>query len=312
MPIAAAAVAGWRSSLDGAGLIVLVSLAACAAIAVLAISVRRLPRRPSNVATARFIEEQSAAVNLEPLDDALVSAVHVAEGQPAVDPFAGAVVAQAAGRLRAISAQAIVPAARLRRSVVHAVGGTLCLFVAIVFALPTMGRAADAAWLALFPHRINISVIPGDARVAAGRPLLIRASLDGRGAKLRGVAPMLVVTSADQQRSVPMVLDGDGFRFAFESVDRSFTYKVVAAAVSSSTYSVTALYPPRVRRIDVQYEYPAFSGLAPRTDEDAGDIYGPAGTRVRVRVHTDKPITAGSSRSPAGPRLPLSSRRADG
>ena len=312
VPIAAAALAGWRSSLDGAGLIVLVSVAACAAIAVLAVSVRRLPRRPSNVATARFIEEQSAAVNLEPLDDALVSAVQVAEGPPAADPFAGAVVAQAAGRLREISAQAIVPPARLRRSVVHAAAGTLCLIIAIVFALPTMGRAADAAWLALFPYRINISVVPGDARVAAGRPLLIRASLDGRGAKLRGVAPMLVVTSADQQRSVPMVLDGDGFRFGFESVDRSFTYKVVAAAVSSSTYSVTALYPPRVRRIDVQYEYPAFSGLAPRTDEDAGDIYGPAGTRVRVRVHTDKPITAGqlalASRSavalsPAGERM---------
>src|SRR4029453_1894942 len=72
-----------------------------------------------------------------------------------------------------------------------------------------------------------------------------------------------------------------------------FPYKVVAAAVSSAQYSVTALFPPRVRSIDVHYDYPAFSGLAARTDEDAGDIYAPAGTRVRVRVHTDKPIAAG-------------------
>jgi hypothetical protein len=293
LPIAVAAAIGWRASPDGAGLVVLVALAVCASATLLIFSSRRLPRRPSDIATARFIEEQATAVNLEPLDDALVSAVQVVERTAGRDPFAGAVIAQAAGRLREISAEAIVPPATLRRSLAHAAAGSVCLVLAIVFALPTIGRAADAAWLALFPHRIQISVTPGDARVAAGRPLLIKASLDGRGAKLRGVAPMLVVSSQDQQKSVPMVLDGDGFRFSFESVDRSFTYKVVAAAVSSSTYTVTALYPPRVRRIDVQYDYPSFSGLQARTDEDAGDIYGPAATRVRVRVHADKPIAAG-------------------
>ena len=293
LPIAVAAAIGWGASLDGAALILLVSLAVCTSTLLLVLLSPRLPRRPSDIATARFIEEQATAGNLAPLEDALVSAVQVGELAPAPDPFAGAVVAQAAARLREISAEAIVPPATLRRSMAHAAAGTVCLVVAIVFARPTIGRAADAAWLALFPHRIQISVTPGDARVAAGRPLLIRASLDGRGAKLRGVAPMLVMSSQDQQKSVPMVLDGDGFRFAFESVDRSFTYKVVAAAVSSSTYSVTALYPPRVRRIDVDYDYPSFSGLKARTDEDAGDIYGPPGTRVRLRVHTDKPIATG-------------------
>ncbi len=301
LPIAAAALAAWRIPLEGTPLIVLVAVAACGSAAVVAAMARRLPRRPSDLATARFIEERTAAGNLDRLEDALVSAVQVSESRSA-DPFAGAVVAQAAGRLRAISAESIVPAATLRHSIVHAAAGMACLVVAIVFALPTLGRAADAAWLALFPHSISISVTPGDARVPAGRPLLVKASLDGRRAKLRGVAPMLVVTSPDQQRSVPMVLDGDGFRFAFESVDRSFTYKVIAAAVSSPSYSVTALFPPRVRRIDVQYHYPAFSGLAARTDEDGGDIYGPAGTRVRIRVHTDKPVAAGqlalASRAP--------------
>ena len=304
LPIAAAALAGWSVPLEGAALIVLVSLALCAAAALLIGGLRRWPRRPSDVATARFIEEQAAA-DLNPMDDALVSAVQVGERTPESETFARVVVAQAASRLSAINAESIVATSTLRYSVVHAAAGTLFLGLAIVFALPTFGRAADAAWLALFPHSISISVLPGDARVPAGRPLVIKASLNGRGAKLRGVAPMLVVSSKDQERSVPMVLDGDGYRFGFDSVDRSFTYKVVAAAVSSQSYSVTALHPPRVQRIDVQYDYPAFAGLAPHTDEDAGDIYGPAGTRVRLRVHTDKPIAAGQLALASRSAVPL-------
>ena len=56
---------------------------------------------------------------------------------------------------------------------------------------------------------------------------------------------------------------------------------------------MTALFPPRVKRIDIQYDYPSFSGLAARNEEDGGDIYAPAGTRVRLRIHADKPIATG-------------------
>ena len=34
-------------------------------------------------------------------------------------------------------------------------------------------------------------------------------------------------------------------------------------------------------------------GLEPRTDEDSGDIYGPAGTKVHLTITTDKPIARG-------------------
>ncbi len=101
-----------------------------------------------------------------------------------------------------------------------------------------------------------------------------------------------------------MVPDGDGFAFAFESVDRSFTYTVAAGAARSSSYSVTALFAPRVRQIDLDYTYPPFTGLKPRTEEDGGDIYAPAGTRVRLRIRTDKPVASGEiAMSSAGAAL---------
>ena len=46
----------------------------------------------------------------------------------------------------------------------------------------------------------------------------------------------------------------------------------------------------RVERIDLHYEYPPFTGLRPRDEQNGGDIYAPAGTKVRLRVQTDKPI----------------------
>ena len=56
---------------------------------------------------------------------------------------------------------------------------------------------------------------------------------------------------------------------------------------------MTALSAPHVTRIDLGYVYPSFAGLAPREEQDGGDIYAPAGTRVRLRVHADKPLVAG-------------------
>ena len=46
-------------------------------------------------------------------------------------------------------------------------------------------------------------------------------------------------------------------------------------------------------RIDVEYTYPPALGLAPRIEEDGGDIYAPAGTDVRLHVHTDRPAATG-------------------
>ena len=48
-----------------------------------------------------------------------------------------------------------------------------------------------------------------------------------------------------------------------------------------------------MERIDLRYEYPAAFNMDARVEEDGGDIYGPAGTRVHVSVYTDKPIANG-------------------
>ena len=61
---------------------------------------------------------------------------------------------------------------------------------------------------------------------------------------------------------------------------------------SSTSPRASSATPPRVESIDLHYDYPPFTGLASRDDRDGGDIYAPAGTRVRMRVRADRPIAA--------------------
>ena len=98
-----------------------------------------------------------------------------------------------------------------------------------------------------------------------------------------------------------MAPDGAGFQFVFESIDRTFQYRVTAGSRRSADYTVTALVGAQVERIDLRYEYPAFANLPPREERDGGDIYGPAGTKVHVRVHTDKPVASGQMVLGLGP-----------
>ncbi|MDE3155256.1 MAG: hypothetical protein KGN76_09140, partial [Acidobacteriota bacterium] len=114
-----------------------------------------------------------------------------------------------------------------------------------------------------------------------------------------GLVPTLEFGAGDRWRQAAMNAPagtGDGGRFVlrFPSVTSAFNYRVVAGGVSSPAYRVTVLHPPHVARIDLRYEYPAGLGLPPRTDPDSGDIYAPPGTRVRLHVVTDEPVTSGT------------------
>ncbi len=95
---------------------------------------------------------------------------------------------------------------------------------------------------------------------------------------------------SDDWTPTEMERDGSGqFRLVLPDLTASFRYKVLAGAVSSPPFDVAVVRPPRVTRIDVEYAYPKALSLPPRVEEDGGDIYAPAGTDVRVRVHTDRP-----------------------
>ena len=294
--LAGAGLALWLT--PGDGTLTVLALTIClAALAGLGLTVWQLGRTPGAKQIARFVEERVALrSDVPPLDDVLVSAVE--EASP-TEPrnFRDLVVDAAVRRLEGIGAADIVSNRTLYRAGAVAAAGLTVFALSINLAWPMLAKATEAAWITMFPQSIHVEVLPGDARLPAGQPLTIRASVRAGGDSLTRFTPRLTVEAGTPDhpdvRTVSMTPDGGGFVFSFESIDRSFRYRVTAGAKRSKDYTVTALVGARVARIDLRYEYPAFAKLPPHEQRDAGDIYAPAGTKVHVRVHTDKPIADG-------------------
>src|SRR5438874_2271366 len=82
----------------------------------------------------------------------------------------------------------------------------------------------------------------------------------------------------------------------------------IAASAEAATiggladwYAVVALF-----RRPLGLPIPHTAILKPRTEQDSGDIYAPAGTDVRLRIHTDRPAAAGHMTLGTGTSLALS------
>ena len=261
---------------------------------------------PSDARVGRFIEERAPT-----LDDRLVSAIDlIASGRHAQSPaIAEPMLADAAARAGQVDLDAIVPDAALRRAWLHAGVAALLLAFVVLASREPAREAYDAASLSLFPAHVKLIVSPGDARITAGTALTIEARLAGNRAP---VTPQVQIGDGENWRATTMAGDGTGrFRLALESITGSFKYRVVAGPVTSSTYAIAVAHPPRVTRIDVDYTFPASLGLKPRTEEDSGDIYAPAGTDVRVRIHTDRPAATGHLTLGGSQALALSANAPD-
>ena len=294
LPLGAAAVIENQFRPHGAALLMLAAAAVSLALAIVWRVLRTMPARPSDRQVARFIEERATALCAGNLDDSLVSAVDAAErGSERDAAFLPLMLRDAIDRLRAMSPGEILPRAESRRSAWHALAAVSVLAAALVASAPVLERAAGTAWVTLFPGMARLELLPGNVRVRAGTSVRIRAVLHGPRGTATRLVPELSLTAGETQRTVAMAPDGEAFEFTVSAVDRTFSYAVTAGPIQSARYTVTALSPPRVERIDLHYEYPAFAGLAPRKERDGGDVYAPAGTRVRLTIHTDKPIARG-------------------
>ncbi|HEX9365642.1 MAG TPA: hypothetical protein VF921_03385 [Vicinamibacterales bacterium] len=305
---AAALAERWFQPSDGAAL-ALAAVTVLLVIAAAAIVLWPLRRRPDDRQIARFVEERCPD-----LDDAVVTAVDIQQRGHEHSAFAPLVIQSAAARLAAVDLSQCVDPREIRAAAWWTTGAAFALVLAFVLAGPLFERASQIAYLRLFPSSISIQVRSGDMRVAAGRPVTISASVDGRRGTLTRIVPSVTLdAAAGQVTTVPMVRAGDGYQLRIGALDGSFKYTVAAGPAVSRAYSVTALHPSRVQRIEVHYDYPSFTGLKPRIEADGGDVYAPAGTRVRLIVHTDKPVSTGrlafSQGQPAVPLTRVSDRR---
>lgn len=185
---------------------------------------------------------------------------------------------------------------------------TLASALAVVLLGPRLGPALYRMSHPFdVPERetVTIAVSPGDATLVSGEDLEVSAIVAGPYD-----APPVLTFLTEGERASERTMESTGaegeFRSVLTDVRSALTYSVSAGNVSSRTYDVRLLEYPFITGLRLDYEYPEYSGLMPRTvDENNGDITALAGTSVRLTLASSKPLESAEVVTEAGGRTEL-------
>ncbi len=243
--------------------------------------VRPLLRRVTDEQVALYLEEHEPSLQAE-----IVSAVEASRLPGTPSPLVKRLVESAVEKCHALE-----EGRRVERRPLHTYAAAFGAVVVVTLALFALGPAfLRHAWSALvvvsrsveaaMPY--TIAVTPGNANVPRGADQAITAELRGFTAE----QPVLMVRkSADGPfERLPLIREEAGFQGMLFDLPGSVDYYVEAAGVRSSTYRLNVIEMPYVQRLELEYHFPAYTGLEPRKIEDGGDIAVLAGTEIRVRV----------------------------
>lgn len=274
----------WRV---GVGLLALLSTGGVLAVALK----RHLPVVLSWHRFALFVERRCP-----PLQQQLISALELADADPALHSPAllAAARERAAALLRAAKPSQILD---YRPLYVHlrllgGVGGVALLCGALWgdSLAAAAQRCADPLTAYERPPRTRIAVYPGDLKVVKGEDATLHVHFAGH--KPRRVRVVRRASPEAPYQSEELVVDrADSVAYTFPRVQRSFRYAIAAGDDRSPEYEVRVIDPPAVRHVRLHYQYPAYSRLPDRIEEEGGDIQGLLGTRVALEIAANKPLS---------------------
>src|SRR5688572_25195181 len=245
--------------------------------------VRPLRRQVSDEQVALYLEEHEPSLQAMVLSAVEASRAGGAESETLVRK----VVEQAIEACVSMDAARRADHEPIRRSGL-ALAGVAAVAALIVFVGPAFLRNAVAA-LSLLSQNIEAAA-PYRLEVTPGNLTVPKGADQGVTAKLLGftsddVALMARRTTTAAYEELPLIRNEDGtFEGMLFDVVAPLEYYVVADGVQSNVFQLKVVDVPYVQRLDLEYHYPAYTGLEPEKIEDGGDIAVLRGTEVRVRI----------------------------
>ncbi len=150
----------------------------------------------------------------------------------------------------------------------------------------------------------QISVAPGDAQLARGSDQMVVAQLVGFDSEDVEISVRRGAQGAWEH--APMSLAGEeGYSHMLLDVDEASDYFVESSGVRSPVHRLDVVDVPYVDRIDLEYHFPAYTGLSSRTVEDGGDIAALSGTEVRLLVVPTVGVPSGQIKLEGSEASPL-------
>jgi hypothetical protein len=256
-----------------------------------------LARTITMTGIARFIETRHPE-----LQERLSSAVELLTSKDAPEirgseALIGALAAEATQDADRMRPRAEIPLKSARPFLVAAVG-IVAIFVAIFEFYP---NAHDLFLRAVAPY-LNLPnvkasmlrVTPGDATLAEEQRLEVEVDVANQAVKRATLYKVMPGGSERGELMTPLPPNEQGerrFALTCPPATQSFRYRVHAGDGLSRYFDVTVVPPPLVKRTDVQYKFPAYTGKEPATDTGAiGDIRAVAGTVATVSAITNKRV----------------------
>lgn len=147
------------------------------------------------------------------------------------------------------------------------------------------------------PTRVSIDrVQPGDAVAYQGDSVTISARVRGLKADEQ---VLLYYTTADGQsvdQAVPMTLADDEYHHrallppGSQGMQQAMTYRIQAGDGRTRPFHLEVQPALTIQVESVDYRYPEYTGLAPRSAERQGDIRALEGTQITVHASASHPI----------------------
>jgi predicted nuclease with TOPRIM domain len=265
---------------------------AAAAVAVVAVGAARLARLKA-VRVARRLERTEPA-----LGTALTNAVQLQgrTGRSAIEEVLRREAVAYGGRKA--QAAAVWPLARRGMLAVVAVAAVAGLaWVAGPLGWPevfdaVLPRLTDPAGDHPPYSRLRIEVEPGDAETLYGGPCEIHATAVG----LPVEKLYLVTENAEGAAESVMFRSPDGSFFQTLTNLRDETrYWVTDGRARSHFFRIAIQYTPRITLVEVRTEFPAYTGVKPRTQKvEKADLRVPPRTKLSFRVASNRPLETGN------------------
>ena len=254
--------------------------------------IRPVSRRVSDEQVALYVEEHEPS-----LQATVLSAVEEskkderASGAQHSPELVRRLIESAVAKVREIDMGRTVEQSKLRQS-----SGFLILAVVVAVLLflfgPAYLRYGVSALLtpmggveAASPYHIEVT--PGDMTVARGSDQTVTARLIGfESSEVDLFMRANENTPFERLPFVPVDDNTDLFEVLLFDLQESARYFVESIGVQSSTFTLEVIDFPYVERLELEYYFPAYTGLEPRVIQDGGDIAVLEGTEVRLRVIT--------------------------
>src|SRR5262245_7452097 len=254
--------------------------------------VQPLRRRVSDSQVALYLEEKDPTLEAAILSAIESSSLHRREN---IDPnhlpsphLVEKLVDQAIEKCRALEDGLAIERAGLKRQMYALVGvaGVAALIIAFgpaflrsgMSALLKFASSAEAA----SPYKIEVT--PGNTKIPRGADQAVKAKLLGFSAP--EAALMVRLDPAGKFDRVPLIPSSDpaSFEGMLFHIEKTAEYYVVSNGVESPVFKMDVLDLPTVDKLVLEYQFPEYTGLQPRTVDPGGDIAAIKGTQVRVKI----------------------------